>query len=567
MNRLFSNLIWVLIFLSAPYAAAQIRLNDAEIKSILQERIDISQRGVGLVVGVIDAEGSRVIAHGRMSRGGDQEPDGNTAFEIGSITKVFTALLLADMAERGELNLEDPVAKLLPEPVQVPARNGREMTLLDLATHRSGLPRDPENLDPQDLSNPFADYTVEQMYEFLSDYALIRDVGAQFEYSNLGIGLLGHVLSLAAGMDYETLLTTRITGPLEMDDTAIELSSDLQSRLAPGHDFGGNPVSNFDLPMLAGAGALRSTVHDMLKFLAANMGLSESDLTPVMEKTHAFQNDTELPGLDIGLAWFILDVTGTEILWHDGLTGGYRSFAGFDKNGQIGVVVLSNSTHDISDIGLHLLDARFPLADLGPLPVAVEVDPVVYDAYVGEYELVPDFVLSVTKEGDGLYVQATGQLKFEVFPESETEFFYTVVEAQITFVKNAEGEVTHLVLHQNGVDQRAERLPGTGTAVLEEYAVTRPSDFVLEQNYPNPFNSGTAIRFSLPKSGEVELVIYSLSGQRVAILVEDARSAGVYTVHWDGRDNDGRQLATGTYFYLLKTSSGEMQRRKLVLLR
>ena len=257
-------------------ASAQGRLDHAAIKSILEERIDTARRGVGIVVGVIDAAGRQIVSHGQMSRDSDREPDANTAFEIGSITKVFTSILLTDMVERGELALEDPVSEFLPESVQVPETEGRPIALRDLAIHRSGLPRLPDNLVPVDVGNPYADYTIEQMYRFLDEYELPRDVGAQFEYSNLGVGLLGHVLALRAGMDYEALFIERIAEPLGLADTRIALSADLQSRLATGHDLGGRPVANWDLPTLAGAGALRSTANDLLDFLAANMGLGES---------------------------------------------------------------------------------------------------------------------------------------------------------------------------------------------------------------------------------------------------------------------------------------------------
>src|SRR5205823_14852796 len=143
---------------------------------------------------------------------------------IGSISKVFTSLLLSDMVQRGEVALTDPIAKYLPAGVKVPERGGRSITLVDLSTHTSGLPRLPSNLNPKDQSNPYADYSVEQLYQFLSSYTLPRDIGAMYEYSNLGGGLLGHVLARRAGTDYETLMVSRIAGPLNMSSTRIVLS-------------------------------------------------------------------------------------------------------------------------------------------------------------------------------------------------------------------------------------------------------------------------------------------------------------------------------------------------------
>ena len=556
-----------LLLLWGPHgASAQGRLDHAAIKSILEERIDTARRGVGIVVGVIDAAGRQIVSHGQMSRDSDREPDANTAFEIGSITKVFTSILLTDMVERGELALEDPVSEFLPESVQVPETEGRPIALRDLAIHRSGLPRLPDNLVPVDVGNPYADYTIEQMYRFLDEYELPRDVGAQFEYSNLGVGLLGHVLALRAGMDYEAFFIERIAEPLGLADTRIALSADLQSRLATGHDLGGRPVANWDLPTLAGAGALRSTANDLLDFLAANMGLGESPLAAALEATHVRQANAGSTDLDIGLGWFILNAAGNQIFWHDGGTGGYRTFAGFDKNRQLGVVVLSNSANSVIDIGLHLLDGAFPLARLQPLPEVIELDPAVLDAYVGEYELVPNFILTVSKEDDRLFVQATGQDRAEVFPASETQFFYTIVEAQITFVKDESGQVTHLTLHQGGLDQDARKRPSP-TAVLERFTEALPKDPGLDQNYPNPFNRSTVIPFALSEAAEVDLRVYNLGGQWVATLAAGWRPAGEYALHWDGRDDSGRGLASGIYAYRLRIGDAKVATRKLTLIR
>ena len=426
----------------------------AEIKRILLERVDNDKKSVGLVVGLVIDKGSRVVGYGKLRREGSQEVDGNTVFEIGSISKVFTTLLLADMVERGELSLDDPIVKFLPKSVKVPSKDSKEITLLHLATHTSALPRLPGNLSPKDVNNPYADYTVEKMYEFLSSYSLTRDIGSQYEYSNLGVGLLGHILTLKAGTDYETMVVSRICAPLEMGSTRIKLSPELQARLATGHNQTGVPVMNWDIPTLAGAGALRSTVNDMLRFVAANLGLIKSDLSGVMNKTHLVRKSTGRPDLEIALGWHVLKKFGTEIVWHNGGTGGYHSFIGFDKKKRIGVVVLSNSANDIDDIGLHLIENKYELAKFEPPKEhkAIKLDSRIYDAYVGQYELAPNFIIAITKEGDGLFAQATGQSKFEVFPESETEFFYTVVDAQITFVRDEKGQVTHLVLHQNGRD-------------------------------------------------------------------------------------------------------------------
>jgi CubicO group peptidase (beta-lactamase class C family) len=362
---------------------AQTGITDGEVKSILQDRIDRAKKSVGIVVGLVDDKGTRIISYGKPSQESTQIVNGDSVFEIGSVTKVFTATLLADMVERGEVNLNDPISKYLPKSVKAPTRDGKEITLQDLSSQISGLPRMPTNFAPKDNQNPYADYTVEQMYAFLSNYTLTRDIGAKYEYSNYGVGLLGHILALRAGTDYETLVRTRIAQPLKMDNTRINLTPEMQAHLAKGHNPALRPVANWDLPTFAGAGALRSTVNDLLKFITANMGLGKSSLLTAMQKTHQPQHDTGTPGLEVGLGWHILKKFDTEIVWHNGGTGGYHSFIGFDKKKRRGVVVLSNSTNDIDDIGRHLLESQYPLAKIETPKVrkAIKLDPKIFDAY------------------------------------------------------------------------------------------------------------------------------------------------------------------------------------------
>jgi len=434
---------------------------DSEIRQILVERVDTFHQGVGIVVGVIEPQGRRVVAYGGLEKGDPRPLNGDTVFEIGSASKVFTSLALADMVQRGEVALTDPVAKYLPAEVKVPERAGRAITLVDLSTHTSGLPRMPSNFQPKDPANPYADYTVEQLYQFLSTYQLTRDIGSQFEYSNLGGGLLGHVLARRAGMDYEALVRSRITGPLGMNSTGITLSPDMKARLAVGHNYQLKPVPNWDLPALAGAGALRSSVNDLLTFLAANLGYVKSPLTPAMAAMLATRRPTGATGRgEIGLGWLIAKPSDDEIVWHNGGTGGYRSFIGYDQKARVGVVVLSNTftAAGVDDIGMHLLDSHVPLMAPPKEHKEVAVDPKVFDGYVGRYQLAPNFILTITREDDQLYAQATNQPKLPIFPEGEREFFYKAVDAQITFETDSKGRATSLTLHQNGANVPAKRI-------------------------------------------------------------------------------------------------------------
>ena len=433
--------------------------SDSDIRQILVDRIDTQHQSVGFVVGVIGPEGRRVVAYGHLEKGDPRALNGDTVFEIGSATKVFTSLLLAEMVERGEVALDDPVSKYLPPDVKMPERNGRSITLIDLATHTSGLPPIPTNMTWKDPANPYADYSVELLYQFLSTYQLTRDIGSQYAYSNLGGGLLGHVLARRAGMDYETLVRSRICDPLGMNSTRITLSPEMKARLAVGHNQGLESVENWDLPTLAGAGALRSTANDMLTFLAANLGYVKSPLAPAMAAMSKVRRPTGQPGLEVALGWHIWTTNGKEIVWHNGGTGGYRSFVGFDPKARIGVVALSNTftAVGVDDIGRHLLDASMPLAKPPKEHRQVTVDPKLFDGYVGNYQLAPNFVIAITRDGDHLFAQATGQPKIEIYPEAEKDYFLRVVDAQITFVTDASGRATELILHQNGIDQHAKR--------------------------------------------------------------------------------------------------------------
>ncbi|HMA40670.1 MAG TPA: serine hydrolase [Gemmatimonadales bacterium] len=435
-----------------PAALAQTPLPpDSAVRAILADRLP-GQHGGGFVVGLLDADGTRRVVNVGAPADG--------VFEIGSITKVFTATILADMVSRGQVRLDDPVAQLLPATVKVPSRDGRRITLLDLATQSSGLPRLPTNFAPKDSANPYADYGDQQLYDFLSGYELPRDPGATYEYSNLGMGLLGHALARKAGMSYEQLVTRRVLAPLGMKETAITLSRALRARLVPGHGDTGQVVANWELTALAGAGALRSTVRDMLTFLAANLDSSRGPLARPLHETHVSRRAAGSPNMTIGLAWHILAPPGGgSIVWHNGGTGGYRSFIGFDPVRRVGVVLLTNSVVGADDIGFHLLDASLPLRPPPKPRTEVAVDSTVLGRYVGEYELVPAFHIVVTQEGKALFIQATGQSRVPIFAESQTDFFLKVVDAQISFVRDSTGAVTGLVLHQNGRDTPGRRLP------------------------------------------------------------------------------------------------------------
>src|SRR6266567_1243318 len=297
----------ILLLATQFLAAAQSGFTDAEADAIQAFlRANFGNTNAGMVIGLVDERGSRVLAAGKLDNGTRQEVNGDTVFEIGSVTKTFTTLFLQDMVERDEVKLDDPVAKYLPKSVKVPARDGKQITLLNLATHTAGLPRDPSNLTPGHglPENAFADYTVEKLYAFLSSFTLDRE-----------------------------------------------------------------PGSNWDFQVYDGAGGLRSTANDLLKYVSAQAGITQSRLTPIAAKTHVIRHRNS-PGTvgdmhgNTAMAWYDQEVyqpPAMELLGHGGGTGGYSAFIGFDKKQRRGVAVLSNhTTSHSSEVGWAVLQ-RLPL--------------------------------------------------------------------------------------------------------------------------------------------------------------------------------------------------------------
>jgi CubicO group peptidase (beta-lactamase class C family) len=400
-----------------------------------------------LVFAFVDGDKSEVVAFGKLATG--KAPDGDTVYEIGSITKTFTATLLAEAVLAGRVTLDTPLVRLLPE-FKIPSRGGNEITLGELAMQRSGLPRLPSNLRPKDPENPYADYDAAKLKAFLAGYELPRDPGATYEYSNLGFGLLGYALAHAANTTYGAMTAEKIFKPLGMTTSGTALTEDTRAHLAPGHDGSGNPVKNWDFDALAGAGAIRSTAEDMLRYLKANMGIGASPLVAAMQFAQQPRSDA-VNAVRIGLAWM---TTRSGTVWHNGQTGGYASFIGFTADRRHGVVVLTDTGVTADDLGFASLDAG---AEIAPAQKAIVLLAAALDDYAGTYKLADNFLLKVSRSGDGLLAQATGQGPIPIFPSAPNEFFARVAGISISFTRDPNGAVNGLVLHQNG-DHKAPRL-------------------------------------------------------------------------------------------------------------
>jgi serine-type D-Ala-D-Ala carboxypeptidase/endopeptidase len=373
--RTILSVCYATIVLAAQFpAAAQNSFTDAEaeaIKSYLHDAFH--QTNSCIVIGLVDERGSRIFSAGQLDNGTDREVNGDTVFFIGSVSKTFTALALEDMVERGQIKLDDPVAKYLPQLVKVPTYHGKEITLLDLATHTSGLPWDPDNMTGAEVKEQYETYTVEKMYAFLSGYTLMRKPGTEFGYSNVGMALLGHVLALKAGTNFESLVVDRICRPLHMDSTRITLTPEMKARLAMGHDDSDKPSPPWNLQVYSPAGNIHSTAKDLLKYASAQAGLAPSRLASLMEKTHAIRfTDShgwpEIPGFGVfgrtAMDWVdraAYQPPGMDLLGHAGGAGSYHAFVGFDHKQRRGVVVLSTANNlSVEAIGWTLLQ-RLPL--------------------------------------------------------------------------------------------------------------------------------------------------------------------------------------------------------------
>jgi len=409
-----------------------------------------------LVIAVVNNGKSHVYTFGKLA--GGKAPDADTVFEIGSVTKTFTATLLAEAVRSGRDTLDEPVAKLLPD-FSIPSRNGKHITLGNLAEQHSGLPRLPTNLQPSDPNNPYADYDAAKLKSFLAGYTLPRDPGSKYEYSNLGVGLLGYALAQQSHTTYGKLVAEKILKPLGMTLSGVPISPAMHKHLATGHDGQGNPTENWDLDVLAGAGAIKSTGHDMLRYLEANMGVAKTPLDAAMK----FAHKPRIPvggNEKIGLVWMTRHDKAGDVVWHNGMTGGYASFLGFTTDGRHGVVVLTNAQQSVDDLGFATL---LPDAKLASTETAIHLSKQALDEYTGSYRLAPHFILTVFRQSGQLLAQATGQGDLPIYPSAKNEFFAKMADIRITFERDAHGKIDALVLHQNG-DHRAPRISGAEAA-------------------------------------------------------------------------------------------------------
>jgi D-alanyl-D-alanine-carboxypeptidase/D-alanyl-D-alanine-endopeptidase len=385
------------------------------------------------VVGLQTPDGVTLTVWGERTPG--VPADVGDAFEIGSITKTFTALLLADAVVRGEVGLDAPVRTL---GVGALGRRGR-YTLEQLSAHHAGLSRLPCNLAPADPADPYADYGRAQLAAAVQRCPLEGEPEQTFSYSNYGVGLLGELLAVRAQTTWSDLLGDRVLEPLGLARVGLGVTP-----LVDGSS-GGQPAPHWTFGALAGAGALQADAASLLRWGALHAGLEDSPLRAAMELAITPRRDIA-PGQGIGLGWFRIDRPDLPpIVWHNGGTGGFRSFVGFAGD-RVAVVLVAGQV-EVDDVGLHLLAPDRPLLPLTSREVLADD---VLAAYTGRWQLQPGFILTITAQDGHLVVEATGQPAFPVWPDGADRFRWEVVEAALVFQRGPDGAVIGATLEQSG---------------------------------------------------------------------------------------------------------------------
>jgi CubicO group peptidase (beta-lactamase class C family) len=344
-------------FLAAFALAAAPAVADT-FSQIVEARLAESETPVCIAAGIVGETTEAKVAC--TSGAGRLPAEAHSLFEIGSITKGMTGLLLADMVRRGEASLDDPVSKYARRGAKLPLRGGKEITLRDLVTHTSGLPRLPPKFTPGDPRNPYADFTEDRLYESLAATE-IRGALNHYEYSNYGFMFLTDLLARRLGKPYDVALRERVLEPLDMHETGIVLTAEQRQRFAAGHRMTYEPTPHWDFPVnVSGVGGLRSSLSDMLKLAAALSGRAE---TPLRETIALALEPMRPGGLDssVGFGWIATERAGTKVHWHNGGTGGFRSMIAVNRATRVAAVVLTDSEASFDDLPRHLVDPVYPL--------------------------------------------------------------------------------------------------------------------------------------------------------------------------------------------------------------
>jgi CubicO group peptidase (beta-lactamase class C family) len=461
----------------------------------------------GVAVAWVDADGIVFFNAGRYSAKDPRPITPDTQFEIGSITKGFTGLLLADAVRAGKVKLDAPVgAPFAPSKV----------TYLQLATHTSGLPDVPPDSAVSDWANPYAEQDLPTLVKAFD--AVTPKVKPRNQlYSNFGFAVLGQAVAAAWGRPYATLLTERVLAPLGLRDTVVDWRDADPKRLAPAHSEAG-PTVNWDLNAYAPGGALVSTSRDLARFLQACVGLIDNPLKDALANAAQPRAVSPNPARWTGLGWEVEKRGAATIVWHSGATGGYRAFVGYDAAKRVGVVLLTNHLKFVESVGFALLAGNAPTTP----PAAPPADNV--KEFLGNYPLAPSSIMTITAEGEQLFATKTYQPRWELKRLAADRYGVAGGKAEISFERDATGKVVALVQHENGTDQRAPHLP-PGELPVPPKEVALPADTL--KNYAGRYALGAKIITVTPDDAKLWL---QLSGQGPSPVFASAKDEFFYKV-------------------------------------
>ncbi len=442
MSSQVKNLFSLVFILSSILCFAQGNtvetLSDEEIKNVLINRVnDLSagEKKVGIVVGLINSGGSRIISEGYIDEGGLRKPDGNTVFEIASVTKVFSGLLLAQMTHKGEIELNAPVSTCLPKGVRLPIQNGRQISMIDLATHTSGLAFMPD----------VTAASSKDLFNYLSSCKLNAEIGKVWDYSNTGYWLMSEALSNKAASPFAEVMLKRIIRPLQLSSTGFTLTTGMQTNLATGFDASLQKaplmvdVPNYNL--MPAAGLLYSTANDLLKVLSVSMGFEKSSLTSAVNLSLSISRPIS-DQKNQALGWIILGNDNEKLIYHDGISAGYAACMLYSPKKRAGVVVLSNQATDVSDLAHHIIDPTFPLSNPKiEKRIEIKLDPGTLHNYVGKFRTADGEIFTIKQQADNLLLESPpdwGLPVLKIHPESSTNFFMEELPMKIIFSQGSD---------------------------------------------------------------------------------------------------------------------------------
>ncbi|HNV84793.1 MAG TPA: serine hydrolase [Arenimonas sp.] len=532
------HILGVAIALASVQAAA---MTDGELKSITEQRLLGDRTGACFAVAVIEETVSRAYVCADPNDLNRISP--KTAFEIGSVTKTMTSALLADLILQGKASLEDPITAYLPKGTVVPDFEGKPILIKHLVTHTSGLPVVPDFGSVPNMENPYAKVDEASLMKTLASAKLQRAPGSQFEYSNYAMMLLTSMIAKRANTDFESLLRAKLFSPTGMGTAYINQKPD-GIKAAQGHTPNGKstPAWTFQTNA-AGVGGVRATLDDMVNYVQAELGKTQSAISPALKLTQE-QIKTDANN-KMAMNWMLAPLDAHQVHVHEGGTGGFSAFTLFDLEKQRGVVILSDtaltSVGGLGSLGNHLLDKRLPL---GKARKAKQPDAELLKALVGEYDFVPGMKMTLTSKDGRLYSQATGQAVYEMAYDSAGDFYPLEFDATIRTQKKSDGSYALLFL-QSGAAFPLKKVEAGSTA---KPSLQKPSAEQL-QSYAGVYGLGP----------NFDLKVFVEKGG----LMAQATGQGAFEIEQTAKDQFAAE-AYGIEIHFERDGAGNVQSLKLL---